>query len=171
MRIIRATVLNSLQQYNGQPKDELPAWANATPQLAITVVAAEDGKSGGLTHRFNGCGYRKYDELSEKELKSGNYEAIEGYACYKDKEGDIVREESEDNTKACENILNQFAMAMQIPEGSDLMESIEEAIQNKTTVRATVVNEPYLEKDQFRLNRFRAMTGEAVAATDDKFED
>ncbi len=170
VRIIRAEVLTSFQNYNGSPKEDSKEWANATPQLAITVVAAEDGKSGGLTHRFNGCGYRKYNELSEKELASGKYEDIEGYACYKDKEGDVVREESDDNTKACENILNQFAMAMQFPEGSDLMDSIEEAIQAKAAVKVTVINEPYNEKDQFSLSRFKAV-GELVQAGDDKFED
>jgi len=170
VRIIRAQVLTSFQNYDGSPKEESKEWTNPIPQLAITVVAAEDGKSGGLTHRFNGEGCRKYNELSEKELASGKYEDIEGYACYKDKDGDVVREESDDNTKACENIINQFAMAMQFEEGADLMNSIEEAIQTKATMQVTVINEPYNDKDQFSLSRFRAVVGELVEA-DDKFED
>ena len=168
VRVIRRAVLNSFQQYSGQPKDELPEWQNATPQLVITVVAAEEGKNGGLTHRFNGCGYRKYDELSEKEMKSDKYENVEGYACYKDKDGDLVRETDKDRTKACSNILNQFAASLQIKEGEELMTGVDQAILDKTLFRVTVTNEVYDNKDQFRLSRFRAM---AAVAVNDGFED
>lgn len=168
VRVIRRTVLNSFQQYSGQPKEDLPEWQNATPQLAITVVAAEEGKNGGLTHRFNGCGYRKYDELSEKEMKSDKYENVEGYACYKDKDSDLVRETDKDRTKSCSNILNQFAASLRIKEGDSLMEGIDNAILNKTPFRVTVTNELYNGKDQFRLNRYRAA---AAVAVDDGFED
>lgn len=168
VRVIRRTVLNSFQQYSGQPKEDLPEWQNATPQLAITVVAAEEGKNGGLTHRFNGCGYRKYDELSEKEMKSDKYENVEGYACYKDKDSDLVRETDKDRTKSCSNILNQFAASLHIKEGDSLMEGIDNAILNKTPFRVTVTNELYNGRDQFRLNRYRAA---AAVAVDDGFED
>jgi hypothetical protein len=168
VRLLRIEPLNSFQQYNGQPKDELPEWANATPQLAATVVAAEEGKNGGLTHRFNGCGYRKYDELSEKEIKSGKYENIEGYACHKDADGDIVREEDPDRTQSCANIINQFAAAMRIEEGEELMPALEKAIQDQVLFRVTVINDPYDGKDQLRLTRYRSVS--AVAVEDD-FED
>lgn len=167
VRLLRVEVLNSFQQYNGQPKESLPQWANATPQLAITVVASAEGKNGGLTHRFNGCGYRKYDELTEKELKSGKYINVEGYACYKDADDDIVREEDTDRTQSCANILNQFASAMQIEEGSDLMPALEEAIQDQVSFRVTVTNDPYEGKDQLRLTRFRSM---AVTTAGTDFE-
>lgn len=168
VRLLRVEPLNSFQQYNGSPKDELPDWANATPQLAVTVVASEEGKNGGMTHRFNGCGYRKYADLSEKEIKDGKYENIGGYACYKDKDDDIVREESEENTNSCSNIINQFASALQIEEGNELMPALEEAIQNQVAFRVTVTNEPYDGKDQLRLTRFRSV---ATVAVEDKFQD
>jgi len=169
VRLLRVEALNSFQQYNGEAKDSLPEWANATPQLAITVVAAEDGKNGGLTHRFNGCGYRKYSELSEKELKSGKYENISGYACYKDDDGDLVREEDAIRTKSCENIVNQFAAALHIKEGADLMDALQEAIQDQVRFRATVVNEPYEGKDQMRISRFKAVASTVTAEAE--FED
>lgn len=168
VRLLRIEEMNSFQQYNGQPKDELPEWQNATPQLAVTVVAAEEGKNGGLTHRFNGCGFDKYDELTEKQIKSGKYVNVGGYACYKDGDGDLVRQESEENTKACENIMNQFAAALQIEEDSDLYEGLEQAIADQTPFRVTVTNDPYDGKDQLRLNRFRSVAKVAVA---DDFED
>ena len=121
-----------------------------------------------MTHRFNGCGYRKYEDLSKEELDSGKYENIDGYACYKDNEGDIVREESEENTQACANIINQFASALQIEEGTELMPALEEAIASQKTFRVTVKNEPYDGKDQLRLARFRSL---ATVAVSDEFED
>lgn len=168
VRLLRIETMTSFLQYNGQPKDELPEWQNATPQLACTVVAAEEGKSGGMTHRLNGAGYAKYDELSEKEIKSGKYEDVKGYACYKDNEGDLVRLESDERTDACKNIMMQFAAALQLEEGTNVIESLQEAIQAQTTFRVTVVNDPYEGKDQYRLSRFRSL---AVVTAKDDFED
>jgi hypothetical protein len=164
VRLLRVEVLNSFQQFNGATKDELPPWKNATPQLAITVVAAEEGKSGGMTHRINGCGYRKYDDLSAKEIKSGKYEDINGYACYKDEDDDVVREEDEERTQSCANIINQIANAMKIKEGTPLLAGLEEAIADQTNFKVTVVNEPYDGKDQFRLTKFRAIATVAADA-------
>jgi len=169
VRLLRVELLNSFQQYNGTAKDELPQWENATPQLAVTVVASEEGKNGGMTHRFNGCGYRKYDELTKAEKDSGKYEDIDGYACYTDDEGDMIREEDPDRTEKCANIINQFASALQIEEGEDLMPALNRAIEDQVAFRVTVVNEPYEGKDQFRLTRFRALA--TVTAGGEDFDD
>lgn len=168
VRLLRIEEMNSFQQYNGTPKDELPEWQNATPQLAVTVVAAEEGKNGGLTHRFNGCGFEKYDDLTDKQIKSGKYVNVGGYACYKDGDDDLVRLESEENTKACANIMNQFAAALQIEEEMELIEGLQQAIADQIPFRVTVTNEPHNGKDQLRLNRFRSIIKVAVA---DDFED
>ena len=168
VRLLRTEEMNSFQQYNGTPKDELPEWQNATPQLAVTVVAAEEGKNGGLTHRFNGCGYVKHDELSDKEIKSGNYVNVDGYACYKDDDKDLVRKESDERTQACANIMNQFAAALQVEEETDLLEGLNQAITEQTPFRVTVTNDPYDGKDQLRLSRFRSI---AKVAVGDDFDD
>jgi len=168
VRIIRAEILNSFQKFSGSPKDELPEWKNATPQLALTVVASEKGKHGGLTFRLNGWGYDKYDELSQKQMESGDYENIDGYACKKDKDGDLVRQINKERTESCNNIINQFAVAMQIPVDSNLMEGINRAIAEKTEVRVTVVNKPFEGKDQLRVENFRAA---AIVTVDDGFDE
>lgn len=168
VRIIRAEALTSFQKYDGSAKDELPEWKDSGPQLAITVVASEEGKNGGLTHRFNALGYKRYDELSAKELESGKYENIGGYTCMANKNGDMVRVIDKDRTQSCKNILNQFAAAAQIPVGESLMDGIAKAIASKTNIRVTVTNKQFDGVDQLRLTRFRA---EAVATIDDGFED
>ena len=164
VRMIRAEEVTSFQQFSGDEKINLPAWKDATPQLAITVVSAEEGKSGGLTHRFNGRGYLKMSELSKEQRDSGEYEDHEGYACSLNEDNMLVREVSEQHTKECANIINQFANALGIKEGTKLGKALANAIANQTKFRVTVVNKPYQGKDQLRLERFKAVTAETVKA-------
>lgn len=168
VRIIRAEEVTSFQQFNGDEKIELPDWKDATPQLAVTVVSAEEGKSGGLTHRFNGRGYVKMSELSKEQRESGDYEDHDGYACSLNEDGLLVREVSEQHTKECANIINQFANAIGLKEGTKLGKGIAQAIADQTPIRVTVVNKPYKGKDQLRLEKFKAYSAVAVKAD---FED
>lgn len=173
VRLIRAEQVTSFQQFSGDEKIKLPEWKDATPQLAVTVVAAEEGKSGGLTHRFNGRGYVKMSELSKEQRESGNYEDKEGYACSLNEDGLLVREMSEQHTKECANIINQFAIALgatdaQIKKGLTLGKLLPQAIADQVKFRVTVVNKPHLGRDQFRLERFKVMSAVTVKAD---FED
>jgi hypothetical protein len=168
LKIIRAEELTSFQQFNGDEKIKLPEWKDATPQLAVTVVAAEKGKSGGLTHRFNGRGYVKMSELTPEQRKSETYEDQQGYACSLNEDDLLVREVSKEHTQECANIINQFAAALQIEPGKKLGKALIEAIANETTFRATVVNIPYEGRDQLRLERFKAVKAVPVKAD---FED
>lgn len=162
VRMIRAEEVTSFQQFSGDEKVKLPDWKDATPQLAITVVSAEEGKSGGLTHRFNGRGYVKMSELSKEQRESGEYEDKQGYACSLNEDNLLVREVSEQHTKECANIINQFAGAIGIKEGSKLGKALAQAIADQTTFRVTVVNVPYEGKDQLRLTRFKALSAVPV---------
>lgn len=157
VRLIRAEETDSFSQFNGEEKKSLPLWKDRTPQLAVTVVSAEDGKSGGLTHRLNGLGYIKYNDLSDDQKESGDYEDVQGYACVLNEEGDLVRIMSEERSKQCKNILNQFAAAVGGKEGDNLGDTLTRAIANKTTFKATVVNDEYDGKEQLRLSRFKAV--------------
>lgn len=167
VRIIRMEETDSFSQFNGEAKLKLPAWKDATPQLAITVVAAEEDKSGGLTHRFNGRGYVRYDDLSDKQKKSGDYEDHDGYACTLNEDGLLVRIISEENTKSCANILNQFAAAVGIKEGTSLEKGLSKAIADQSQLRTTIINEPYEGRDQLRLTRFKGITAKIGANFED----
>jgi hypothetical protein len=165
LRITRVEFVNSFEKYNHQPKDKEFEWKDAVPQMAVTVVAAEKGKSGGLTHRFNGLGYMKWDdpEITDKMRKTALNKS--GYYCITDEEGDIVRVPSEKRSQQCKNIMNQFALALGIKEGDNLIEGINDAIANQKTFRATVINDPYMGKDQLKLAGFKASA--KVSAGDD----
>ena len=170
VRFTRVEEVGSFHNYDGSLKTDLPEWDNETPQLAVTMVAAEDGKSGGITHRFNGCGFLKYEDLSEKQLKTGKYVDIQGYACYEHKEGDqtfTMREESSENIEACDNILDQFSAAMGFEEDSDFYESLESAIAEQKTVEITVVSKVWDGKDQLKVERFKS----ASKVKDTQFEE
>lgn len=168
VRLIRAEEVTSFQQFNGDEKIKLPEWKDATPQLAVTVVAAEEGKSGGLTHRFNGRGYVKMSELSKEQRESGNYEDKQGYACSLNEDNLLVREVSDVHTKECANIINQFANALGMKEGQKLGKALNQAIADQVKFRVTVVNKPHEGKDQLRLERFKAVNAVPVKAD---FED
>ena len=164
VKMIRAETVTSFQQFSGDEKDELPPWKDATPQLAITIVTAEEGKSGGLTHRFNGRGYVKMDELTAEQVASGNYEDQNGYACSLNDDDLLVREVSEKHTKECANIINQFAAAIGAKEKEKLGTVLARALAEGTLFRVNVVNKPHKGKDQLRLSRFKVMSAATVDA-------
>ena len=157
VRLIRFEETTSFSQFNGEAKKKDFGWADPTPQLAITVVAAEEGKSGGMTHRLNGQGYLKYNELSDEQKASGEYEEIGGYACTANEDGVIVRILSPEHTKQCRNILNQFAASLGAKEGENLGDVLTSAIANQTKFKVTVVNDEYEGREQLRLSRFKAV--------------
>lgn len=168
LRVTRIEFVNSFEKYNHQAKEKEFEWKDAVPQMAVTVVAAEKGKSGGLTHRFNGLGYMRWDdpEITDKMRKTAHNKS--GYYCVEDEEGDIVRVPSEKRTQQCKNIMNQFALSLGIKEGDNLVEGLNDAIAEQRTFRATVINDPYQGKDQLKLAGFKAAAVvNADAAGDD----
>lgn len=167
VRVVRSESTTSFNQFDGTEKAELPAWNDATPQLAITVVAAEEGKSGGMTHRLNGRGYVKMSELTAEQLASGDFQDEDGYACTMNDENLLVRVVSEKHTQECANILNQFAAALGIKEGTKLDKGIEDAKANGTKFTITVVNKPYNGKDQLRIEKFKAYAAPVAVSFED----
>lgn len=166
VRVIRAEETDSFSQFNGEAKAILPAWKDACPQLAVTYVAAEQGKSGGITHRFNGLSYVKWNQLSDAQKESGEYEEHGGYACTINEDGLLVREVSPEGVKACDNILNQFASAIKAKEGENLGDAIQRAIAEQTVLRITVVNDEYEGKEQLRVQRFKAVAAAVPELTE-----
>lgn len=153
VRLASYKATDSFHNYDGTLKENLPEYKNSTEQLAITVVAV--GGRGGLTHRLNLDGYLRMSELSDKEIKSGKFVDIDGYACAKDpKSGDIIRLTDETRTKTCEGIMDQFFAAIGLPVGSGIDE-LDQAIANKNEFVVKVTKEEYDGKDQYRIAGFR----------------
>ena len=167
VRIVRSESTTSFNQFDGTEKSDLPAWNDPTPQLAITVVAAEEGKSGGMTHRLNGRGYVKMSELTAEQLASGDFQDENGYACTINNENLLVRVVSEKHTQECANILNQFANALGIKEGSKLDKGIEDAKDKGTKFVINIVNKPYGGKDQLRIEKFKMYAAPVAASFED----
>jgi hypothetical protein len=170
LRVTRLEIVNSFEKYNHQRKEKEFEWSDAVPQIAITVVAAEKGKTGGLTHRFNGLGYRRWDDPDVTEAEKKKAINLMGYLCVTDKEGDVVRCISEKRTQQCKNIMNQFAMAFGVKEGENLIDGIEAGIQEQRTFRAMVINDQYDGKDQLKLTGFKASKSvETKTETEDEY--
>lgn len=119
-RIKLANVIesDSFTQYNGTPKEKTYGWTDPCPQLIMTMVSAVKGIIGGITHRFNLLAYLKFDKLTEKQVASGKFHDINGYACvYNKKDDTYTRIIDDKGVQACDNILNQALYALGIPEG------------------------------------------------------
>jgi hypothetical protein len=160
VRLVSYKETDSFHNYDGSLKAELPEYSNPCEQLAITLVAI---KGGGITHRLNLEGYVKFSELTTKEIQSGKFSDVNGFACaINQKTKKLERIPDENKTKTCENILDQFFASTNLPLGSGLND-LDTAIAEKMPLSIVVVNDPYEGQDQLRIKNFRKFS---VAATD-----
>ena len=165
LKLVAVIMLNSFLNHDGteKPADKRKGWDDPTPQLAITVISADPLIKGGMTHRLNGLGYKSYDSLTKKQLETGNFQNIAGYACKTDKDGNIVRIVDDAKTEQCKNILNELFGAIGLPEGSGVAE-LEAAAKTQKEFVATVVKDVYEEKENYKLTKYRKIR---VAQTED----
>jgi hypothetical protein len=161
-----------LKDSKGTEKDNIPEYVDVTPQVGFTVKGVNG--EGVLTDRLNFKGYRKFKELSEEE-RAGKFmfnadktkkiaiEAVgkEGYVCYKNKEGKLVRVEDPEKTAKAKQRIDSLLYAMQIPEGSGIEEGFEGAIDGQIAFEVTVVNNPYEGKEHLEIRSFRKVEVEA----------
>jgi hypothetical protein len=163
VRLASYKVTDSFHNYDGTLKSNLPGFVNPTEQLAITCVSTE-GK-GGITHRLNMDGYLRTEQLSDKELASGKFIDINGYACAKNAEGEVVRLIDEERSNTCMGILDQFFASTGLPVGSTL-EDLDAIIADKTEFVIKVTKDVYADKDQFRISSFRRTTAKVHSGAD-----
>lgn len=163
VRLVRAELTDSRTNFDGTEKENLPDYADATEQLACVFIS-EEGQ-GSIVHRYNGAGYVKFAELSEKQKQSGKFTEIDGYACIK-KGQDFVRIEDEEKTKACANIMSQMFDAFGLEAGSG-MEDLNTVIEERRVALITVSKEIWNEKEQYRVARLRK--ARKVMAQDEQF--
>lgn len=89
-----------------------------TPQLKVTFVNSDDRK---FTSWYNLKGFRKYDDLSEKEKKSNKFKADNnGYAI---DVKTLIRLENAENTEAAQSIVGRIAVDCGIEEGEEFESS------------------------------------------------
>lgn len=151
VRIVRYEKSDSRANFDGTVKEREPKYADATPQLICVFVSAE-GK-GGIVHRYNGAGYYKFAELTEKQIQAANIINVDGYACVKKKEG-YIRIEHPEKTKACRDILSNMFNAFGLPEGSGLP-SLDIAIQEQRIALLSTVAEEYNDRTQIKVQRLK----------------
>ena len=160
VKISRYVMTDSRHNFDGSDKDDLPEYEDATPQLAVVFVSTTG--EGVITHRYNGQGFKKYSDLSAKDIQSGKFINIDGYACTKDRKGTLVRIEDEEKTKSCHSILSGLFNSLGLPEGSG-MEDLDRAVQNEYTLAIDIVSEDYEGKEQLRVKRTRKVGEQSEA--------
>jgi hypothetical protein len=152
VRLVSYKETDSFHNYDGSLKAELPEYSNPCEQLAITLVAI---KGGGITHRLNLEGYVKFSELTTKEIQSGKFSDVNGFACaINQKTKKLERIVDENKTVTCMNIVDQFFASTGLPVGSGIND-LDTAIAEKMPLSITVVNDPYDGQDQLRIKSFR----------------
>lgn len=151
VRLIETMELDSFTSHDRTTKTDLPEWCNPTDQFLIHVVSTEN--KGSLIHRLQGQAWRKFDALTDEEVKSKKYTNLGGYACIK-KDGKYYRVEDTAGTAVCDRIFDRFMNALGLPEGSGI-DAIDSAIANKTEFMIVVVNDEYEGKDQFKIKSFK----------------
>jgi hypothetical protein len=111
----------------------------------------------------------RYSELTKKQLESGKYQDVEGYACLTDKKGNVLRVEDPERTKSCHNILSQLFNSLGLPEGSGI-DALENAVEQGTELLIDVKAEEYEGKTQLRVAKTRKATA-AVATVSEASAD
>jgi len=153
VRLVSYRVSDSFHQFDGSLKDNLPEYENPTEQLIVTCVSTS-GK-GGITHRLNMEGYTRFNELTDKQLQSGKFVDVDGYACARDiKTKKLIRLSDPKRTATCEGILDQMFAAMNIPVGNGI-EALEDVIAEKVEFTVKVTKEDWEGKDQYRIGSFK----------------
>jgi hypothetical protein len=151
--IVGVIMTNSALNHDGTPKaaDKKKPWDDTTPQMAITVIGVDN--KGGMTHRLNGLGFKKYSALSKEQVKSGKYSDLEGYAC-QEVNGKTVRTIDAENTELCKSILNELYNALGLIDAT--FEDLQAAAKSRTEFLATVTIDPYQGKENYKLLKFRS---------------
>lgn len=137
-KLVLAVVCHSFERdFKGTPKENLPEWADPTPQLGVTFKA----KDGVISDRLNFGAYQRYDELPEDVRKSGKIALLDKngkkvihklarageYACIVDNDGDLIRIPDEERiAKAHARISSMFnALGMEPKSGvKELMDAL-----------------------------------------------
>lgn len=162
VRIIEAFETDSFTSHDKTRKDKEFPWINPTDQFLIHVVSVEN--KGSLIHRLQGQGWKKFDSLTDDEVKSKKFTNLDGYACIKTKAG-MERVEDETKTLQCNRIFDRLMNAVGAPEGSGI-DKIDEAIVNKTEFMVIVVNDEHEGKDSLKIASFKPVKKEAPVERD-----
>jgi hypothetical protein len=169
--VIECTSFDAItgMKVSGQ-KPVLPPWINATEEFAGLLVSDE----GVLTFRQNMQGWKRYSELNDLELQSGQFEDKQGFACLITPKG-LLRIEDPERTAVCERIVDYFLHAIGSKAGDKANESIDKAITGKTKFKVSIKKEPWTDlssgeiTEQYRVTKWSPLAEQLVE--DKKFHD
>lgn len=114
---------------DGEVKEQLPAWANATPQIVVTFVDSNNPRFH--TRFFNLEGFVSYAQI-EEQLSEANMRPEDigvtlgdkGYALVAGADGKLVRIHDETKTADCLEIVSRFFTAVDL-DGYSIKDAVE----------------------------------------------
>lgn len=151
--VVEYRVTHSREQWDGSPKENLPEFEDATPQLGVMFR----NDKGIAFHRFNMYGYARWEDLSDKQQASGKYHKVQFgnrlYAC-EEKNGSLIRVRDPKRCRDAESFVNQFVSAVGMT-GKPLGESLPLMVSDKVELNIVVENDPYEGSDYAAVKSFR----------------
>ena len=164
-----------MSDWNGTPKTEnLPPWSDLTAQVGLKVA----GKNGVKAVRLSLQGYLKFEDLSDKQKKSGKYTPLnshnnvgaEAYACIENEDGEFERVESDNATAECMNIISRVAHAGGFDSETDILTALTEMVEEKIKFTVVVKEKTFAGKARTEITSFKKLSKqlEAVGAPADE---
>lgn len=157
VKLVEWLVLHSRIQWDGDEKSHLPEFVDPTPQLGI-MFRDENGDVGW--HRFNVFGYKRWDDLTDEQQSSDQYEKVvfgqQVYACKQTKDG-LVRIKDNKKTEGAQSFIDQF-MATVGHTGSSVNDAMEDLMATGIEFQVELVNEDYEGEDTLKVKGFSKVT-------------
>lgn len=162
--IVEWKVTHSRIQWDGSEKDNLPGFADATPQLGFKMRA--DGDGGVAWYRANMAGFKRWDELTEAQQGDGKHEKVlfgdTAYAC-KLVKGQLVRIKDKKRTMDALSIVDQIMSALGMT-GQRIGDAMDTVVGEGTLMRIKIKIEDYDGKPQTRISGFSAVKEESIVS-------
>jgi hypothetical protein len=149
-------IMHSRIKWDGSEKEVLPDFSDATPQLGIMFRDAE-GNVGW--HRFNMLGYKRWDDLSDKQQESGKFERVtfgeQVYACKQQANG-LVRIKDEKRTAGAHSFVDQFVAAVGRT-GQTVGEALPAMLESGEKFAVTLVDDDYGDDTNVKVKSFASV--------------
>jgi len=151
---------HSRVKWDGSEKDNLPGFADATPQLGL-MFQNEDGVAW---YRANMRGFKRWEELTEEQQADDLYEKVvlgsTAYAC-KTVKGQLVRVADKKRTADALSIVDQIMSAVGMT-GEKIGDAMDTVVAEEIKLRISISIEDYDGKPQTRIKGFARVKEEEL---------
>ena len=168
-KLTQLQMVNSRENRDGTPKANQPEYVDSFPQIFFRAAALNG--DGSVVGRINLAAFTKYNDLSDVQKESGDYQNINGYACHVNKQGNLVRISSKKGMEGVRSINNSIAHALG-QTGQEIAVALDSAMESNTPVGLKLTIDVYDDKEHINVAQWFPATAQieledaAVAVAD-----